>query len=85
MNKSAASQTNDSSAKGGGNMKVYGVVYLLIDGTNDMEHVGQTTRSGKARFKEHTKADSCIGRAIRAHGADMFVIGRRRWRLAPYR
>ena len=55
-------------------MEVYGVVYLLIDGTNDMEYVGQTTRSVKARFKEHAKSKSYIGNAIRAHGADMFVI-----------
>ncbi|MBR1804992.1 MAG: GIY-YIG nuclease family protein [Selenomonadaceae bacterium] len=51
-----------------------GVVYLLIDGTNDFEYVGQTTRSAEERFKEHAKADSYIGNVIRAHGADMFVV-----------
>lgn len=50
-------------------MKVYGVVYLLIDGTNDWEYVGQTTKTVEKRFKKHTQADSYIGRAIRAHGA----------------
>lgn len=55
-------------------MEVYGVIYLLIDGTNDMEYVGQTTKVVEKRFKQHMQSDSYIGRAIRAHGADMFVI-----------
>lgn len=55
-------------------MKVYGVVYLLIDGTNDREYVGKTVRSVKRRFKQHAKADTYIGKAIRAHGAENFVI-----------
>ena len=55
-------------------MEIYGVVYTMIDGTNDMEYVGQTTRTVEERFKEHAKADSYIGNAIRAHGEDMFVI-----------
>ena len=55
-------------------MEVYGVIYLLIDGTNDYEYVGQTTRTVEKRFKEHAVADSCIGNAIRDHGVDMFVI-----------
>ena len=55
-------------------MEVYGLIYLLIDGTNDKEYVGQTTRSVKARFKRHTKDDTFVGRVIRAHGAENFVI-----------
>lgn len=55
-------------------MEVYGIIYLLIDGTNDMEYVGQTIRSVKARFKQHTKDDTYVGRVIRAHGEDMFLI-----------
>lgn len=55
-------------------MEVYGVIYLLIDGINDYEYVGQTTRTIEQRFKEHAVADSCIGNAIREHGVDMFVI-----------
>lgn len=55
-------------------MEVYGVVYLLIDGTNDKEYVGQTTKTVDKRFNQHAKADTYIGRAIRAHGAEMFVI-----------
>ncbi len=49
-------------------------VYAIIDGTNDFEYIGQTTRSVEERFKEHTKADSRIGYAIRAHGEDMFIV-----------
>lgn len=54
---------------------VYGVIYLLIDGTNDKEYVGQTTRTVEERFKEHANYNnSYIDNAIRAHGADMFVV-----------
>ena len=52
----------------------YGVIYLLINGINDMEYVGQTTKTVETRFKAHMKADSYIGKAIRAHGAENFVI-----------
>ncbi|MBR3745494.1 MAG: GIY-YIG nuclease family protein [Selenomonadaceae bacterium] len=55
-------------------MEVYGSIYAIIDGTNDFEYIGQTIRSVEERFKEHTKADSRIGYAIRAHGEDMFVV-----------
>lgn len=54
-------------------MKVYDFVYLLIDGTNDKEYIGQTTRSVEERFREHMKSSYYIGNAIRAHGKDMFV------------
>ena len=53
-------------------MEVYGVVYLLVDGTNDFEYVGQTTQTVEERFKQHAKDDYYIGRAIRAHGAENF-------------
>jgi len=52
---------------------MYGMIYLIIDGTNDMEYVGQTTRPVEERFKEHMKSDFYIGRAIRAHGVENFV------------
>ena len=54
--------------------KIYGVIYGLIDGTNDFEYIGQTVRSVEVRFKEHAIIDSYVGNAIRAHGEDMFVI-----------
>lgn len=55
-------------------MEVYGIVYLLIDGTNDMEYVGQTRHSLEKRFKEHKRHKKYyIGNAINQHGEDMFV------------
>lgn len=54
-------------------MDVYGVIYLLIDGTNDQEYVGQTIRTFKERFKEHLSGDQYIDRVIRKRGADMFA------------
>ncbi len=54
--------------------EVSGVIYALIDGTCDFEYIGQTIRPVEERFKQHTKADSYIGRVIRAHGEDMFVV-----------
>lgn len=54
-------------------MEVYGVVYLLIDGTNDKEYVGQTTRTVEERFKEHKFGNQYVDNAIRKHGADMFT------------
>ena len=55
--------------------KVYGIIYLLIDGTNDFEYVGQTTRSLEVRFKQHAKSKkhTYISNAIQSHGEDMFV------------
>ena len=51
----------------------FGVIYLLIDGTNDKEYVGQTTQTVEERFKEHKRCKtSNIGRAIRKHGAENF-------------
>ena len=54
-------------------MKVYGVVYLLIDGTNDWEYVGQTIKTVEKRFTQHKRGDQYVDCAIRAHGADMFT------------
>ena len=55
-------------------MKVYGVIYLLINSINDKEYVGQTTKTAEERFKEHMYSPHCIGKAIRKHGAENFVI-----------
>lgn len=54
-------------------MKVFGVIYLLIDGTNDKEYVGQTTNL-RSRLNNHKRADQRIDRAIRAHGWENFVV-----------
>ena len=52
---------------------MYGVVYLIIDGTNDLEYVGQTTKTAEERFKAHTISKHYIGKAIRAHGVENFT------------
>ena len=54
-------------------MEKGGVIYLIIDGTNDGEYVGQTTRSVEIRFKEHLNADSYIGNVIKAHDENNFT------------
>ena len=55
-------------------MEVFGIIYLLIDGTNDKEYVGQTTQTLEERFKEHCWCKtSNIGKAIRKRGKDMFI------------
>ena len=33
--------------------KPYGIIYLLIDCTNDFEYVGQTTQTFERRFSQH--------------------------------
>ena len=53
----------------------YGVVYLIVDGTNDLEYVGQTTKTAEERFKEHMRnKKSLIGKSIRAHGVENFTV-----------
>ena len=54
-------------------MEVYGIVYLLIDGSNDREYVGQTTKTFEERFKGHMYGDQYVDRVIRKRGADMFA------------
>lgn len=55
-------------------MKVYGVIYLIIDGTNDKEYVGQTRRSVKRRLSEHKCGDQYIDHAIQKRGKDLFTF-----------
>ena len=50
----------------------YGIIYKITNKLNGMTYVGQTTRSLEVRFKEHTKADSLIGDAIRKYGEENF-------------
>ena len=38
-------------------MKVYGVVYLIIDGTNNREYVGQATKPLEARIMQHKRSE----------------------------
>ena len=51
----------------------YGLIYKITNKLNRMPYVGKTTRSLEVRFKEHTKADSYIGRAIRKYGEENFL------------
>ena len=43
----------------------YGSVYCIENRINNKKYIGITTRSLQKRFKEHCKAESAIGRAIR--------------------
>ena len=49
-------------------------VYCITNTINSKEYVGVTTRSIEERFKEHCKAESYIGRAIRKHGIENFSV-----------
>ena len=51
----------------------YGIIYLLIDGTNDKEYVGQTTKTLKKRFNQHKRGDQLIDRIIQKRGEDLFT------------
>ncbi len=56
-------------------MKPFGIVYLLIDKTNGMGYVGQTTQTLKARFRQHRtnkRHDMHIDNMIRACSAKNF-------------
>ncbi len=46
----------------------YGIIYLLIDATNDKEYVGQTTKTLKKRFNQHKRGDQLIDRTIQKRG-----------------
>jgi len=52
----------------------YGVVYCVRNLINDKEYIGITTRNEKQRFKEHCKADSYLGNAIRKYGEGNFQL-----------
>ena len=47
-------------------------VYKITNLYNGKVYVGQTKFSVEKRFKEHAKADSLIGRAIRKYGEENF-------------
>ena len=48
------------------------IIYKITNLTNGKVYVGQTKFSVEKRFKEHSKADSLIGRAIRKYGIENF-------------
>ncbi|UTH14757.1 GIY-YIG nuclease family protein [Macrococcus equipercicus] len=51
-----------------------GKVYCITNKVNKKQYIGITTRDINQRFKEHQKADSIIGKAIRKYGSENFVI-----------
>lgn len=53
---------------------VYGVIYVITNLLNGMKYVGQTTQPIKVRFRQHMKANSYIGRAIRHDGVENFTV-----------
>ena len=54
-------------------MKVFGVVYLIVNKVNGKMYVGQTTQLLEERFKEHAHCKkTVIGRAIRKYGKENF-------------
>lgn len=57
-------------------MKVYGVVYLILNLINGKRYVGQTVQPLKKRFKEHASCKTMpIGKAIRKYGKKNFYCG----------
>ena len=53
-------------------MKIFGVVYLIVNMINGKMYVGQTIRPLNVRFNKHCYADSLLGRAIRKYGKENF-------------
>jgi len=49
-------------------------VYKISNDINNKLYIGITSCGYKNRFKQHTKADSYIGKAIRKHGIEHFRI-----------
>ena len=58
-------------------MKVFGVVYLILNLVNSNRYVGQTVQPLKKRFNSHAKCkkNMPISRAIRKHGKENFYYG----------
>lgn len=53
-------------------MKVFGVVYLIVNKVNGKMYVGQTINTVEKRFGDHSRQNSVIGRAIRKYGKENF-------------
>lgn len=52
----------------------FGVIYGAENRINHKIYVGQTKRSIKERFREHMKADTLFGKAIRKYGLENFIV-----------
>ena len=55
-------------------MSWYGDIYCITNLINGKKYIGLTTRCIYERFKEHSKANSYIGYAIRKYGENNFAI-----------
>ncbi|MGT2783549.1 GIY-YIG nuclease family protein [Streptococcus pasteurianus] len=53
---------------------IIGEVYCIENLKNQKKYIGITTRTISERFKEHCKADTAIGRAIRKYGKNNFFV-----------
>ena len=49
-------------------------IYKIVNLINGKIYIGQTKNTLKQRFSGHKSADTRVGRAIRYHGAENFVI-----------
>ena len=57
-------------------MKVFGVVYLILNLINGKRYVGQTVQPLKKRFNKHANCKTMpIGKAIRKYGKENFYCG----------
>ncbi len=57
-------------------MKVFGVVYLILNLLNGKRYVGQTVQPLKKRFNAHASCKTMpIGKAIRKYGKENFYCG----------
>ena len=50
------------------------IVYKITNMNNYKIYVGQTKFTAEKRFKEHSKANSLIGNAIRKYGEEQFSL-----------
>lgn len=53
---------------------IIGEIYCIENLKNQKKYIGITTRTVSERFKEHCKADTVIGRAIRKYGENNFLV-----------
>lgn len=49
-------------------------IYIITNGINGKQYIGYTGKSIDKRFKEHTRSQRPIGKAIRKHGVENFSI-----------
>ena len=57
-------------------MKVFGLIYKIVNLSNNKIYIGKTTQKLNQRFNQHLNSnkDSRISRAIKKHGKENFII-----------